>query len=68
MVFLCAQIELNPLQNPKQLIDYCRGAGIVVEGYCPLAKGKALGDSVVLEVAKRYIATGDWTGHFVGAQ
>ena len=36
------QIEFHPYCYPKQLISFCRKHDIVVEGYCPLAKGEIL--------------------------
>ena len=34
------QIEFNPYQHPRALQRYCEDRGIVVEGYCPLGKGR----------------------------
>jgi len=36
------QIEYNPFQQSTEIVEYCREVGIVVQGYCPLAKGRAL--------------------------
>ena len=33
------QIEVNPWQNPAELMAYCADHGIQIEGYAPLAKG-----------------------------
>ena len=34
------QIEFNPYQHPRALQSHCEDRGIVVEGYCPLGKGR----------------------------
>ena len=34
------QIEFNPYQHPRALQSYCEDRRIVVEGYCPLGKGR----------------------------
>jgi diketogulonate reductase-like aldo/keto reductase len=48
------QIEFNPYQNPASLTAFCRGHGIVVEGYCPLAKGNVLQEPAVLSIARKH--------------
>uniref|UniRef100_UPI003AAA9045 glyoxal reductase-like n=1 Tax=Centroberyx gerrardi TaxID=166262 RepID=UPI003AAA9045 len=48
------QVEYHPLQQPNELIEYCRQEGIVFEGYCPLAKGQVLDNPTVLQLAQKY--------------
>eukprot|EP00494_Astrolonche_serrata_P024654 UN24913 len=36
------QIEYNPMQNPKELIEFCKNKKIVIQGWSPLAKGDLL--------------------------
>eukprot|EP01083_Nonionella_stella_P023144 63992_1 len=48
------QIELNPLQNPKSLRSFCEMKGIVVEGYAPLAKGRALSNPTVKSIGAKH--------------
>ena len=48
------QIEFNPFQNPKSLVEYCVECGIQVEGYCPLAKGCALEQRSAVELSQKY--------------
>ncbi|XP_042354296.1 glyoxal reductase [Plectropomus leopardus] len=48
------QVEYHPFQQPNQLIEYCRQEGIVFEGYCPLAKGQALNNPTILQIAEKY--------------
>ncbi|XP_015919345.1 uncharacterized oxidoreductase ZK1290.5 [Parasteatoda tepidariorum] len=47
------QVEFNPFQNPSELKEFCVENKIQVEGYCPLGKGKLLGEKAVLQVARR---------------
>ncbi|XP_041660005.1 uncharacterized oxidoreductase ZK1290.5-like [Cheilinus undulatus] len=51
------QVEYHPFQQPNKLIDYCRQKGIVFEGFSPLAKGQALRDPTVLQIAEKYKRT-----------
>jgi methylglyoxal/glyoxal reductase len=48
------QVEFNPFLYQRDLLAFCRDHGIVVEAYCPLARGKKLGDATLGEVAGRY--------------
>ncbi|KAM9349648.1 glyoxal reductase [Symphorus nematophorus] len=51
------QVEYHPFQQPSHLIKYCRQEGIVFEGFSPLAKGQALSDPTVLQIAEKYRRT-----------
>ncbi|KAF7654918.1 hypothetical protein LDENG_00063100 [Lucifuga dentata] len=51
------QIEFHPYQQPWKLIEYCRQQGIAFEGYCPLAKGQALSNATVIQIAEKYKRT-----------
>lgn len=46
------QFELSPFLQPRALVEQCRAAGVVVEGYSPLAKARRMKDKVVRRVAK----------------
>ncbi|KFM62679.1 putative oxidoreductase, partial [Stegodyphus mimosarum] len=46
------QVEFHPFQNPIELRKYCQEHKIQMEGYCPLGKGKLLGEKEVIRVAK----------------
>ncbi|KAM4605625.1 putative oxidoreductase ZK1290.5 isoform 1-T1 [Polymixia lowei] len=48
------QVEYHPFQQPSQLKEYCRKEGIVFEGYCPLAKGQALSNPTIIQLAQKY--------------
>jgi len=51
------QVESSPFLYQKELLDYCRPRGIIVEGHSPLARGSRLSDPRLAEVAKRSSAT-----------
>ncbi len=48
------QVEFNPFLYQKDLLDYCKGAGIQLEAYSPLSKGRRLEDPRLLAIAKKY--------------
>lgn len=48
------QVEFHPWLYQKDLLDYCRNKGILLEAYSPLTKGKMLKDRELGKVAKRY--------------
>ena len=45
------QVEWSPFGWSPELLDHCRGHGIVVQAYCPLTRGERLGDERLAEVA-----------------
>ena len=51
------QIELHPRFQQRELAKLHREHGIVTEAWSPLGQGKLLGDSVVVEIAKRHQRT-----------
>jgi diketogulonate reductase-like aldo/keto reductase len=50
------QIEMSPYNylQRKETLDLCDSAGIVIEAYSPLTKGKKLKDSRLVEIAVKY--------------
>ncbi|EIW62562.1 Aldo/keto reductase [Trametes versicolor FP-101664 SS1] len=46
------QVELHPLCQQKEIVEYCTKHGIIVEAYSPLIRGKWT-DKIV-EIAKKY--------------
>lgn len=52
------QVELHPWCTRQELVNYCQRAGIMLEAYSPLTKGRRLKDPVLLEIANRYKRTG----------
>src|SRR5438034_4014899 len=52
------QVEFHPYLYQRDLLDFCAGKGIVIEGYSPLTKGARLNDPKLVAVAKKY-STGE---------
>lgn len=50
------QIELHPWCQQRDIVDYCREKGIVVQAYCPLVRADEgrLSDPVLVDIAKRH--------------
>ena len=49
------QVEYHPHFQQKEVLDYCRKKGIVVEAYCPLGQGRLLlTDFKLRDVASHY--------------
>jgi diketogulonate reductase-like aldo/keto reductase len=48
------QVELNPFQYRKDLVDLCQAKGIVVEAYSPLTQGLRLGHPAIVAAAAKY--------------
>jgi diketogulonate reductase-like aldo/keto reductase len=51
------QIELHPFLQQRDVVKRCREAGIVVEAYSPLAKGRRMDHPKLVEIARRTGAT-----------
>jgi diketogulonate reductase-like aldo/keto reductase len=51
------QVELHPFLTQNALRERCAKAGIRVEAYSPLTRGKRLGDKTVVAMAKKYEKT-----------
>ncbi len=51
------QVEFHPLLYQKELLDYCRAAGIQVQAWRPLLKGAAGGIDLLNRLAQRYERT-----------
>ncbi|XP_038049613.1 uncharacterized oxidoreductase YtbE-like [Patiria miniata] len=48
------QLEIHIFSYPEKLIEYCRGLGMQVVAYSPMAKGEGLTHPKVMELAKKY--------------
>jgi len=48
------QVEYHPLLSQRELLAYCQERGIVLTAYCPLARGRAIKEKLVLDIASRY--------------
>eukprot|EP00501_MAST-03F_sp_TOSAG23-6_P002055 GSMAST32.ASY1.ANO1.2146.1 assembled CDS len=48
------QIEFNPMQQQKRLMEKCQSSGIIVQGYCPFGKGHCLQNEVICTIARKH--------------
>ena len=48
------QIEFSPFLYQKEILEYCRLRGIVVEAYSPLTRGRRLNDRRLRAIAAKY--------------
>jgi len=46
------QVEYHPYLEQTKVLDFCRGAGLIVMAYCPLGRGGMFGDPVLAEIAR----------------
>lgn len=53
------QVEFHPFlfDQQKEILDFCKQKGIVLEAYSPLAHANKLEDPVITEIAKTYSKT-----------
>lgn len=51
------QCEFNPMQQQRHLLAFCQSRDVLFQGYCPLAKGKALTHPTVLSIAEAHECT-----------
>ena len=52
---LVNQMELHPYLGRNDCIDYCQQEQIQIMAYAPLTKGLKLGDTLLIEMAQRYL-------------
>jgi len=48
------QVEFSPFLYQKELLQFCQSKGIVLEGYCPLTRGRKFHDPRLQRMAKKY--------------
>lgn len=51
------QVEFSPFLFQRDLLDFCRQAGIQLEAYSPLTRGKRLDDATLTAVAQKHNKT-----------
>lgn len=51
------QCEIHVYFQNRPIVDHCRGMGISMTAYSPLARGRVAGDPVLEEIAARHNAT-----------
>lgn len=51
------QIEFHPGQINKDVVDYCRSYGIIIEAHTPLGSGEMLKNEKLIEIANKYQKT-----------
>ncbi len=45
------QVEFNPFLYQRELLEFCRGAGIQLQAYCPLTRGRKFSDETLVSIA-----------------
>ncbi|HEY2137747.1 MAG TPA: aldo/keto reductase, partial [Xanthobacteraceae bacterium] len=48
------QVESHPYLDQTRVRDACRRRGLVMTAYCPLGRGRLIGDPVIGEIARRH--------------
>jgi diketogulonate reductase-like aldo/keto reductase len=51
---LTNQIEYHPFKQPRQVLEYCQEQAIPLTAYSPLAQGRVLRESELLEIAEQH--------------
>jgi 2,5-diketo-D-gluconate reductase A len=51
------QVHFSPFRFPRDVLEYCRAQGIVVEAYSPLERGRGISDPTVVGIAERLSRT-----------
>ncbi|HEY1267178.1 MAG TPA: aldo/keto reductase [Candidatus Binatia bacterium] len=52
------QVEIHPYLQQRELVDFCRARGVVIEAYSPLTHGQRLNDSKLTAIAQKYSTNG----------
>ncbi len=55
--FVCNQVEFHPLLDQSKLLQASNKTGIPLSSYCSVARGKALEDPVIVDLAEKYQRT-----------
>jgi diketogulonate reductase-like aldo/keto reductase len=57
------QVEFHPYLYQRDLLEFCRRSGIVLEAYSPLTKGERLKDRKLVAIAKKYASARPQAGN-----
>ena len=60
------QVELHVFLQQPELLEYCKHRDITVEAYSPLAHSFGLDNTLLKEIAKKYIADNGLKENFAG--
>jgi diketogulonate reductase-like aldo/keto reductase len=52
------QVEIHPYLQQRELVDFCRARGVVIEAYSPLTHGQRLNDPRLVAIAQKYSRNG----------
>lgn len=47
------QLELHPWCQQREIVEYCRSKGIVIQAYCPLVRGKYMTNHTLLKISQK---------------
>jgi len=48
------QVEFHPFLYQKELLEYCKAQGVVLQAYSPLAKGGLVNEPKIVGLGKKY--------------
>ncbi|KAF2740491.1 Aldo/keto reductase [Polyplosphaeria fusca] len=51
------QIELHPWCQQREIVEYCKGKGIVIEAYCPLVRNQKSENKILTSIATKHQST-----------
>jgi diketogulonate reductase-like aldo/keto reductase len=52
------QVEIHPYLQQRELVEFCRERGVVIEAYSPLTHGQRLSDPRLVAIAQKYSTNG----------
>lgn len=48
------QVELHPWLARKDIVDWCKKRGVILEAYCPIVRAQKADDPLLVPLAKKY--------------
>jgi len=52
------QVELHPWCQQKEVVDYCKSKGILIQAYCPIVRGKYMDHPTLVNICNKVGKTG----------